>query len=235
MKHFFVILFLLVIYSCNTSLPQIEVSTSEKKALDSIASIYGGNISYSKEVISIGTDKNSHFFQIGVDKSSALSDFSEYKYLPPSNIVLVFYSLISEKERKEYDKYKVSVNYSGDLKKYEYSREKLLTVMSCMEKTDFIRNLLKNKDYSVLKSVIDIHPLFNFDVDLLISGIKKIDEDYGEIKNSTITGFTFHTTNDNNFTFFKIYGFFEREKQNNLFSFFIDPRTKSVFKIEYEW
>ena len=45
MKHFFVILFLLVIYSCNTPLPQIEVSTGEKKALDSIASIYGGNIS----------------------------------------------------------------------------------------------------------------------------------------------------------------------------------------------
>ncbi|WP_271784790.1 hypothetical protein [Aquimarina algiphila] len=235
MKFVCVFSLFIIVCSCNTTPSQVNLSANEKVAIDSIASIYGGNISYYKGVTLIGNDKNSHFFQINLDESSVLPDFNEFKYLPPSNIASIFYSLISQKEKEEYNKYKISVNYAGDLKEYEYSREKLSTIVNCAQKTKFIIKLLKDENYSILKSSINIHPLFKFDLDILLRGIKRVNENYGQIKNSTITGFTFHNVEDHDFNFIKIYGFFEREKQNNLFSIFIDPKTKNVFKIEYEW
>ncbi len=228
------IFILLIIVSCNNGSTKLKGSISEEAAIDSISAVYGGNISYSKEIVLIGKNREQEIFHIDLRNSPVLSNFNKYKYLPASNIALIFFSSITEKERKKYFKYKVSVNYENDIKAFEYTSDKMFLVYSSIGKFKTIVKLLKDKNYNGLKSEIYANPLFSFDLNIIIKGLEKIDINYGEIKSSSITGFTFHNT-DNGFGFIKVYGFFEREKQNNLFTVFINPQTNNVFKFEYKW
>lgn len=162
-----------------------------------------------------------------------MKDYEGIKYLPASNIALTSY-LISENYCKSYSNYRVILKENGSFKKYEYSDKKLSEVSILLDHIYYFIGLLKNNKYEELESKILVNSHFNFNKKILINGIKKVDSSYGYIKNSVITGFTYNKTQEG-FNFVKVYGFFERTKKNNYFSFYINPSDKSVFLIEYKW
>jgi len=234
LKFFVGSLVLLFSYSCISTPSQMSMTQGEKKAIDSVISIYGGEVSFSKELLLLENSKDNILCNIELHESDLLLKFEKFKYLPPSNIALTFYSLISNKEKNKYFKYKVSVDYKKETKIFEYSKKKLENVHSCIQEAKTILDLLKNENYKELKLQIYLNKDFNYDIDVLLNGIKKISSEYGKIESNSIAGFSFHNT-DTGFNFIKIYGILHREKQNNLFSMYIDPKTYKIFKIDYKW
>ncbi|WP_299122464.1 hypothetical protein [uncultured Tenacibaculum sp.] len=212
----------------------ISITDNEDAGVKEILDFYGGQCKYSIGTSISTKNGKKKYFELEISKSEVLEKNFNRIEMPASNIAYLFYRNL-KKEKNNYDEIHSTIIFEDGTKKtFPYSVATLELVNNRMKLTNHTINLLTNKDYETLKSILNTE-LFEFDKNELITNIKKIELQLGEIKEFRPYGFRIRETK-NSINLLHISGAIIRETQNNEFSvdMNLDSAKEELYLLQYK-
>ncbi|MFI2742732.1 hypothetical protein ACG2LH_08335 [Zhouia sp. PK063] len=211
----------------------VSISNHEDAGVKEILDSYGGQCKYAVGASASTKDGSKKYFVLEMSKSDVIDNQLDKVYLPSSNIAYRFYKNLKE-EKKNYDEIKV-VLISKENKKQEFDfpitlLEKAEKRIKVAEKTV---SLIKETQFEKLKDMLN-NELVPFDKDELISRLKDIEPQFGNILEFRLFGFKITKIKDKKLM--HISGVIIRDKQNNEFSIDIDFNSDKyeLYQLQYK-
>lgn len=225
------LIFILIIGLC-TSCNDAGVTELEKQAVQSVLDVYGG-ICYRSKGFVTENDQSITYFHLTMAESAVLERDIDKTEMPASNIAYLFYTNLGE-EKANYDAISVTVRFKNRIEKnFKYSVKTLELVSKRMRVANKVVELLTNKDYEKLKTLLN-NEQEGFDKDQLIANLIKFDPQFGAIKEFMPFGFKVHDMS-NGMDILHISGALIREIQNSEFSIEVDLNSEKeeIFLLDY--
>ncbi|NQY31005.1 MAG: hypothetical protein HRT69_16255 [Flavobacteriaceae bacterium] len=228
MKRLFLILTIGLLASCNDAL----VTDIEKQAVDSVLEYYGG-ICHRSKGFNSKNGKTTTYFELKMSKSEAIEGQMNKVHLPSSNVAYIFYKNLKE-EKKNYNSIHVILT-SKDNTEQEFIFP--ITLLERVEKRMSLANktitLLKEKQYEQLNSMMN-NEIIPFDKEQLIPRLKKIEPEFGNIKEFLFFGFKVVPYKSKNLL--HLSGVIIRDKKDHQFSIDIDfdSDKNEIYQLQYK-
>lgn len=198
----------------------ISITDNENAGVNEILEFYGGQCKYAIGVSASTKDGKKKYFELEVSKSEVLENNADRVEMPASNIAYLFYRNL-KKEKENYDEiHSVIIFKDGTKKTFKYATQTLELVHKRMNLVNHTVDLLTNKDYNSLKTILNTE-LFEFDKNEFMTNIQKIEPKLGTIKEFRPFGFKVRQTK-NGTHLLHVSGALIRENQNNEFSLDMD-------------
>lgn len=220
----------------------IKLTANEDKGVKEVLDFYGGvcepsigtsaNLNIKKGEIKSESEKN---IILKLSRSDIVEKLGkDYSLsLPASNIAYLFYKNLEE-EKNNYSEIGVNLVLKDDTtESFTYSIDELELVKVKMDTTNKIVELIKEKDYQGLKSIISNDNPFSFDHDEFISVISEAELKLGLISGFLPWGFRI----DKEYNALVISGATVRERgENMLMSIMMsqDINDKTFYNLAYE-
>ena len=212
----------------------ISITDNEDAGVKEILAFYGGQCKYAIGASASTKDGKKKYFELELSKSDAIQKLSDKIEMPASNIAYRFYKNLKQ-EKSNYDEiHSVIIFEDGTEKTFVYSAEKLELISKRMKLANKVVQLLTNKDYERLKTILNIDSA-KYDKDELISNLIKFEPQFGDIKEFRPFGFRINQTK-NGMNILHISGALIREVQNSEFSIDVDLNSdkEEVFLLQYK-
>ena len=212
----------------------ISLTDNEGAGVKEILDFYGGQCKYAIGASASTKDGKKKYFELEMTKSEVLEENANRIEMPASNIAYLFYRNLKE-EKENYDEiHSVIIFEDGTKKTFEYSTETLELVNERMTLVNHTVDLMTNKDYDSLKSILNAE-LFEFDKNEFITNIKKFEPQLGEIKEFRPFGFRIREAK-NGINLLHVSGALIREIQNNEFSVDMDLNSEKqeLYLLQYK-
>jgi hypothetical protein len=226
--YLLIITVFLLSLSCKDAL---KLSAREQKGVEEVLSFYGGECKYSKG-FRAGTAGKSNYFELEVSKVEFPDVYENISELPASNIAYLFYKhLDSEKEKYSFIKSVVKFN-SGKIFEKEFPVKDLEAVVSKGEVIDRVLGLLRNAKYDEISSQLANNTeIVSYDKGKLIQEIKRVDAEYGVVKNFHPLGFRIRSIDGRKILHYS--ALTTRDKGSVNFSIDIDIGSNEILVVRY--
>ncbi|MCR8561794.1 hypothetical protein KXD93_29325 [Mucilaginibacter sp. BJC16-A38] len=238
------ILFVLLLFSCGNKHPGeqktsllsnlVTISDNEDRGVKDILNFYGGVCEYSIGA-SLSTDEGKNkYFEVKLSKSESLDKFSRVPEVAASNIAYLFFKSLKGEKRNYDEIHSVLLFRSGSKFEASYSIDKLELIAHKLTILDKVVDLIKNKKFEVLKSLLSDGSYTPAAKSDLMRNIQKIELSLGNIKGFRPYGFKFETLNGYNVL--NILGIVLRDKENTEISLKVDlkPSEDKVHFLDYK-
>jgi len=224
------VVFLLV--SCTNI---ISITKNEDKGIKDILDAYGGYCAYSIGVSYSTNEGSGKFFELKLSKSKNMEQFSETPEVPATYMAYTFYKNLGSENKKYSSIHCVLMLDKKREYKAEYSTEQLALISEKMRVLYKVIDLIKAKNFSVLRPMLSDETYKNANKDTLLSNLQTIDDKFGKVKGFTLAGFRYETLNG--FNVLHIIGLIERDKQTNQFSLSVDlkPNEDKIHYLDYTY
>lgn len=213
----------------------VSATDNEEKGVSEVVEFYGGECRFSVGVSASTSDGGSKYFELEMSKSKVIESYADVAEMPASNVAYLFYRNL-EGEKSNYDKIHVILKFDdGDEVTVKYPLEQLEIVKDRMSTVEKIVELIKLKQFQEIKPFLNDSSTVEYDKDVLIANMERIDPDFGEVKEFVPYGFSIRETETGNFRL-HIAGVIHRDKQNHEFSadFDLGRPKEELLKIEYK-
>jgi len=211
----------------------VSITDNEDAGVKEILGFYGGQCKYAVGVSASTKDGNKKYFEIEMSQSDAIDKQLDKVYLPSSNIAYRFYKNLKE-EKKNYDEIKVVLISKENIKQeFDFPITLLEKAEKRIKVAEKTVSLLKEKQFEELKEMLN-NELVDFDKDELISRLKKVEPQFGNILEFRLFGFKI--TEIKGKELMHISGAIIRDKQNNEFSVDIDSNSDKyeLYQLQYK-
>jgi hypothetical protein len=231
MNKFFLISFFLALFllSC-----RINITNNEDKGIKEIINYYGGKCKYGISYTIAENANKIKCFKLELSQSPLAQRYSKIPEMVASNVAFFFYKNLKG-EKNKYDAIQSAI-ILDDGKEYSftYSIDQLEIVNKRTSLFNKINNLIKEKDYKAINSLLNDSTLIKYDKAALISNMSKIDSSFGDVKSFNMAGFRFSNL-DKGRQILHLCGIIVRKKENNEFSIDIDPNSDNdeIFFLQY--
>lgn len=215
----------------------ISISDNEDKGVKEILSFYGGYCEYSlgaSASASTETEKKK-YFELKLTKSELIEELANKVEMVASNSAYLFYKNLTE-EREKYDEIHVLIGFKdGDEMLFKYSTDDLEKIDKRIELVEKIVGLIKDKEFEAIRPYLNTE-LFDYSKDELISGINRVDSQFGKVTDGFMTyGFRIRTM-DNGKQILHQSCVILRDVQNHEFSLDIDLNSdkEEIYLLQYK-
>lgn len=213
----------------------ISISDNEDKGVKEILDFYGGNCEYSLGASASTETGKKKYFELKLTKSELIEKLASKVELPASNVAYLFYKKLKV-ERKKYDEIHVLIGFKdGDEMLFKYATHDLEKIDRRIGFINKIVELIKNKDFESLRPFLSTD-LFKYSKDELISGINKVDSQFGNVTDGFLTyGFKIRKL-DNGKQILHQSGVVLRDVQNHEFSVDINLNSdkEEIYLLQYK-
>ena len=233
MKTFFQSAYLLtfILFSCN----QLKISEDETKGLNEIASLYGGNITYSIKWNTSTSTGKTKTFEIEIDNSDIVNQNQKLTEMFASNIAYTFFKFY-KRQKEKYDSILTTIHFKERGKAtFAYNPDLLEVVDIKLKFVQQVVDVLMAKKYDQISSTIKTGPVLLEENRIkYIDKLKSMDSTFGDIYNFTPSGFRISPGNKQG-QILHISGSLKRSKTDTQFSIDINPESQQqeFYYIDY--
>ena len=215
----------------------ISITDNEDKGVKDILDFYGGSCKYSIGASASTETGSKKYFQLELSQSDGIDSSEELPALPSSNIAYLFYMNLNNDERSNYKEIRTVLNFSdGKVLTSEFETKQLELVDEKMKVVEKVVQLIKEKDFAAISSIINDSVLFIYDKNELIEGIETAESQLGNVtKGFRPFGFEIRHAKDGT-DVLHISGAIIRDKQSNQFSVDMDLNGTgdNIYMLQYE-
>ena len=211
----------------------IDATDNELNGVDAILDFYGGECKYGLGASASNIEGKKKYFELEMSKSESIEKKLNKVHLPSSNIAYLFFKHLKE-EKKNYDEiHVILISKNGTKEEFNFSIELLEKVEKRLTLANKTINLIKDKKYEELKSLMN-NEIVPFDKDQLISQLEKIEPQFGNIKEFLFFGFKVVPYKGVNLL--HLSGAIIRDKKNSEFSIDIDfdSSKDELYQLQYK-
>ena len=247
MKNFFAIIIIMTaIVSCKPDEGETieypiakilgkEFNENEKKGIKDLLNYCDGYCEHGVGKRTSTSDGETQYYSLEFSKSESLEDAKKLNLNITSSFAYIFFRNLKE-EREKYDEIIVGVKYiDGSVSDEIFPFSELEIVEEKMKDVERIVEIIKKKEFDVLRPMLKDTTTIPYSVDKLISGIENVDTDLGIVKGFNPLGYRFYSTNNSN-KVLHIYGSVERDNMTHNLSvdFDINSPKGEVLMISYK-
>ena len=211
----------------------VSISANEQEGIKDITNFYGGEC---RHMIGKTLDAGRRYFEVEVSNSESIENTKSMIGLTASNMACMIYQNL-QGEKGKYDEIRVRIILKdGQKVEQGYPVSSLALVIAKMRIVQMVVNLLKEKNYSKLETMLNNKSsIAEYSKSQLISEIKKADASLGNVEMFAPYGYAFYKS-DNGKPILRISGVLKRDKQNNEFSVVLDPESNKdeILMINYK-
>lgn len=213
----------------------LSITENEYKGVQEILGFFGGECRYSIGANSSTKEGTTKFFELEVNKSIVIDKQLEKAQMSSSNIAYLFYKNLKEERNNYHEIHIVLIPSKGGKRTFIYTTKQLERVEKRMMVVEEIINNLRNKNYDIIKSMLNNPGLSNHNKDDIIEQTKNFESQYGIItKGFLLFGFMIQKS-DNGREILYISGVIIREKEGNPFSVYLDLNIDANEIILYDY
>ena len=211
------------------------LTENENKAVDNILEFFGGQCKYSIGVSASTEEEEKKYFELELSKSNSLTKYIDNKEIVTSKLCFTFFDNLDQAERNNYTHIRGTLLYdNGEKFTKDYSINELELVESKLQMVTRTVSLIRDKEFSELKKLLNDQETFRYDKNELVDNMEKLEPEFGNITEYRLFGFRF--SNAGNDKILKIYGVVLRDKNNHELSIYLDPYSKKeeILKLDYK-
>jgi len=214
----------------------LTLTNNEDKGIKDVLAFYGGYCKYSVGMSTSTEDGTKKYFELEMSKCDVAEKyFTAAPEFPAYGAIYTFYSDLKS-ESKNYDEiHGVLIFNNGRKYQYSLSRDTLELIAAKMKVFNEIVNLIKTKDFDGIRPLLNSDSYTDSAKTQLISNLKTIDSQFGNVKSFLFYGFRIEKYNDYNVL--NILGGLLRDKQDSQLSLKIDmrPSEDKIHFLDYNW
>lgn len=212
-----------------------EFNDNEKKGIKDLLNYFDGYCEHGIGKRTSTSDGETYYYSLEFSESQSLEDAKNLNVNITSLFAYIFFRNLKE-EREKYNEIIIGVKYrDGSVSDEIFPFSELEIVEEKMKDVENIVEIIKNKEFNVIRPMLKDTTTIPYSVDNLINGIENVDTDLGLVKGFNILGYNFYSTNKSN-KILHIYGTVERSiKTHNLsIDFDINSPKGEVLMISYK-
>lgn len=236
------LLFMLSLSSCNFSDSEEElmdvmhqsVTDSEFNAVDSVLSFTGGICKREKGFERLGQERRDYFRLIV--ESKGFESYNGYLEMPASNVAYLFYSNLSEDDKKKYEDVKVILEMpAGVSDEYTYTTSEL-DEMNDIETifNKFHENVI-NAMYSENIVLFSKDAIFEKTEENLVLDYTNLEERYGNVSRNVLQGFSYFEDKESGRQLIQLASIQVRDSINNQHTITMDRKSREILSYKFDY